>query len=376
MDQLQKNELTPKEIRQIKRYCMMPPLAVPAVIGALIMPFVCIILIMINDIALNAQADHTMEEISVAVGISVVWLSIYAYCFLGPRYGIKRKKWKTILQKLDAVQSPVISDGAIITSVGLSNVGRLMQNSDSQIVSDAGTAAQIAGTAAAMAAVGKQMAQIEDHALTVARAWGIQVPSNRKYIWMLLLLPSLIMTLLFIPYFRESVADNNKMKETVSLRMEQMEAALQSDDMVIEKDDPYHNKMSTCEIRFYVKDDPTERYLVVSFEENGVVEEMTWHMEEDHTMSREENLNRFMEFIDTTGEKALATAIPLWQETLAGGVSVPDSVLTEYLQAPEQKDVSAHVKLEKTDYFLSRHVMQDSTLSNSLFYSVQRALGE
>ena len=176
----QETELTPKEIRQIKRYCIFPNLVLPAVIGALVMPFVGLLLSMINDIALNAQADHTTGVLYIMIGIAVVWIIIYAYGFLGPRGGMKRKKWKKILEKVTAVQISVTGDDVIVSGVGLANVGRLMRESDSETVSAAGTAAQIAGSIETMAAVGKQMDQVKENALAVARMAKIKIPSVRN----------------------------------------------------------------------------------------------------------------------------------------------------------------------------------------------------
>lgn len=223
----QETELTPREVRQIKRYCIFPNLVLPAVIGALIAPFVLIVLTMINDVALNAQEDHSVEVQWILMGIAAVWLGIYAYGFLGPRSGMKGKKWQRILKKIAAEQNPVTGDEIISSGVGRVNAGRFMQKSDSETISAAGTAAQIAGSIQAMSAVGKQMDQVKENALKVARMSGIKISSVWKYQLTLFLLPSLISIVLFIPIFRESVLDNRQMNDTISMRMEQLENIMQ-----------------------------------------------------------------------------------------------------------------------------------------------------
>lgn len=367
----QETELTPKEIRQIKRYCIFPNLVLPAVIGALVMPFVGLLLSMINDIALNAQADHTTGVLYIMIGIAVVWLIIYAYGFLGPRSGMKRKKWQQILKKVTVVQNSVTGDDVIVSGVGLANVGRLMRESDSETVSAAGTAAQIAGSIETMAAVGKQMDQVKENALAVARMSKIKIPSVRKYQWTLLLLPSFIISILFIPIFRESVLVNRRMNETISVRMEQLEEVMRDDFIVIQKDDPYHRNSDRCDMGFQVENDAANRLLYVTFEENGTIERISWRMDEDRTLGQEENIQRIMEFINVSAEKILSTDIPLWIEPSEDFFSIPDPVIKEFLQTPEDEKPSGFFEEDGTLHYLSLAVQNSSDFPNELCYTLE-----
>lgn len=366
----QETELTPKEIRQVKRYCIFPNLVLPAILGALVMPFVELLLSMINDIALNAQEDHTTGVFYIMIGIAVVLIGIYAYGFLGPRSGMKRKKWQQILRKVTVAQNPVTGDDVIVSGVGLANVGRLMGESDNNIVSAAGTAAQIAGSIETMAAVGKQMDQVKENALAVARMSGIKIPSVRKYQLMLFLLPSLIISILYIPIFRKSVLDNRQMNETIAIRMEQLEEVMQDDFIVALKDDPYHRKSDRCNIRFEGKNDAANPVLDVTFAEKGNIESINWSIDEDNTLSREENIRRISEFINISGAKILSTDIPLWLEPPENFLFIPDPMIQEFLQTPENEELSSFFQQDDTSHFLSRLILNSSSFPNELHYSL------
>lgn len=362
----QEIELTAKEIRQIKRYCIFPGLVIPAVIGALIAPVVTILLIMINQIALNTQTDHDFKMLLVMVGIFVAWTCIYVCCFLGPCCGIRGKKWKRILEKIAVAQASATGDNTISSGVGLLSAGRLMRASDSSALSAAGAAAQIAGTIQAMAVVGNQTKQVKEHALAVARMSGIRIPSVRKYQLMLSLLPSLLMILLFVPIFRESVLDNRQMDDIFYARMEQMEEALQDDFIVRHKDDPYHSDSEKCTISFEAKNDAQAQELDVTFGVKGTIEELSWEIGEDDALSREENIQRFQEYINTTAEKILSANIPLWLEPPEHFFSMPAPVVEEFLQIPENEDPHSFIEQDGIKYHLTRYTYN----SNRLYYSL------
>lgn len=368
----QETELTPKEIKQIKRYCIFPKLVLPAVFGALMMPFVMIVLTMINEIGLNAQADHTIELLFIMMGICIVWIFIYAYGLLGPRSGMKKKKWKQILNKITAAQQSVTGDEAIVSGVGLTNVGHFLQGSDSSTVSAFGTAAQIAGTIGTMAAVGKQMNQVQGNAMAVADMARIKIPSLRKYRLALLLLPSLLMTILFFPIFRESVLDNRQMNETIAIRMEQLEKTMQDDFTVTQKDDPFHRDFDDCSIEFTAKDDSENQILRVTFEEKGTITELRWSMDEDSALSREENIRHMTELINASADKILSADIPLWIDPPENFFSIPEPVITEFLQTPENEETSGSVTQDHTWYFLNLRMHNSSSaLPNELHYTIE-----
>lgn len=94
-------------------------------------------------------------------------------------------------------------------------------------------------------------------------------------------------------------------------------------------------------------------------------------MEEDDTLSREENIRCLTEFIDRTAEKILSADIPLWVEPSDDFFVIPDPVIEEFLQAPENEKKSSFLQREDTQYYMSRTVQNSSSLPNELNYTIE-----
>lgn len=370
----EKPELTPKEIRQIKRYCIMPTLAVPAGLGTFPMILLSFVLMLIDGLVLHAQSlfPNALVFMIVYGVITVICVGVYIYGFLGVRAGMKRKKWKKILSKLEVAQNAVTGDFEMSSAVGRANAARLLRNSSSGALSAMGAAAQLAATADVMGQVGHQTDVVEDNARAVAEAWGIKVPRKHKFTVLVLLLPSIILCLVSIPCFHATRQENKQISAWILSQMDQLEAALGGEEIRVIRDDPYKFKSGGYNITFQIKDDPMERKMVIEFRTNGKIRTAAWNSNEDAALSYEENLSDFLKYVNTTAEKILMTTVPLGQADRENCFDVPESVLEEYLQTPYDGEARASQIDDFTGRYLRHHIWgTEPDISGYISYRVE-----
>lgn len=359
--------LTPKEIRQIKKYCILPCLVLPTILGIFIMMFLWLLLFMINDLALDAH-DNPYDFIlfGIVVTFAIIGIVFFTCAVLIPRFGMNGKKWKNILHKLDVHQQEIRGSDTAAVGVGMTLSGNMMRRSSNETVSGLGAAAQVAGAAVSVAAIHQMSSDMAQNAHAVADAWGISVPSPKKYKLMLLLLPALILTISFIPSFMHAAQAKEHKQQVVLQTMEQLTEALQTDTRYISFNDPRESSERTYHLSCHETDAPTAKYMYIIVDETGIVTDINWHMDEDTSLSREENLALLKEYVLKTESELKASDAPLWSTSFEAGNSIQGQLAQAYLEPSGEKISSASAEDGNVKYKL----LYSANGSNYLYYSV------
>ncbi len=361
-------KLTPKEIKQIKSYCVLPRLALPSLLGLILMMVLWLLLTMINDIALDAHyTPYTTVILGCLLFFFIVDIIFFSCAVLIPRCGMNGKKWRNILSKLEVYQQQIGGTEAAALGVTMGLSGNMLRRSSNETISGIGTAAQIAGAAASAATIHQMTSDVARNARAVAEAWGIPVPSYKKYKLTLLLLPSLVMTILFIPAFMHSSEAKEQKAQIVTQTMEQLTAAFTTDTRSIYSDDPYEYSKSSYNFSCHEKDDPAQRYMYIDVSETGVITNISWHMYEDASLSREENLAQLRAYVLKTEEELKASHAPIWTPSFNAGNAMQGELVQECMDASQQDGSFTSIKDENTRYTL-RYSTESS--DNYFYYSI------
>ena len=375
MEMSQKTELTPKEIKQIKRYCVMPRLATPAFLSIFLVLAVWLLMVMIDDIGFDAHAGAYRDALMwIMMGMVGVLLTVVCCTALIPRFGMNGKKWKAILEKLEVHQQEIRGQEAAAMGVSMNLAGNLMRKSDNDAVSGVGAAAQVAGAAMAAVAVHQMTADMARNAMAVAEAWNIPVPKYKRYRRAMLLVPVLLMVLLYVPEFMASSRAKEEKKLIVAQTADQLEQAFQREDWKNSKPNTDGPTMDNYHFSSRIEDDPADRYVYITIHEDGVVTEISWHMLEDLSLSREENLEQLRAYVQESGAVLQSSGAPFWTDTFETDSRLQGEVTREYLEAAPGEDVFTSEEDGNTEYGLS-YMVDDDTQNpeNYMYYKVKLA---
>lgn len=274
--------LTDKERRKIQKYCACPKIALVALIFAFVDCFMMVPLEMIDDLVFHNKGFRP-AGIYTAIAFVVINLVIFCYCTLAPRFGMKWQQWKD-------------RSGAVAGAMALQSSGRLLSRSDNDTAKSVGGALEVAGGISAVATAADILLETRAKVEAIAEAYEIPIPSIKKQLIALAIVPTLIITGMYIPGY---IQGNQEMKERIKVASEQInivEKALEPVCEYVSADDPSERyKDYGYHVRGYLRERDTDTqvcYVYVDLNENGVVKEISYCEEIDVNASFEENLNR------------------------------------------------------------------------------------
>lgn len=115
------------------------------------------------------------------------------------------------------------------------------QNSDNDLARDLGGAAEVASAVGAVATAADVLAETSSNAEAMANAYGVTIPSVKKQIMALAVLPVIVLLGVYIPQF---VQGNNELQARKAAAAEQLAIAQDALEPVCERvaaDDPYES---------------------------------------------------------------------------------------------------------------------------------------
>ena len=367
---MEENEtLTPKEIKQIKSYCLMPQLAVPTLMSIFLMLFMMVILCMVDDIHFDARFVPYRDFLSYfAMGLAFVLLIVLICFILIPRIGMNGRKWAVILSKLQVQQQTISGRDAAIAGIGLNAMGRRMSKSDNDTVSGMGTAAQVAGAAASAVAVHQMTRGLYQNASAVAKAWNIPIKRPKAARILTLILPSLLMTALYIPEFSMSAQATQQRVDHLTQIADQIEMTMGHPDQHMFKPE-VNPGMRSYSMFFREEKLPGTPEIQFDIHESGVVTELKWSMVEDPGLTPEENLEIFQNYVDSTVQQAKSCPVEFWSKDFEVGSRLQGELVQKYLQDRSIEHLYEDVEEGNTRYVFTIFESYDG--ERELIFSVK-----
>lgn len=97
------SNLSKKEQKQIQKYCVFPKISRVAIIMSFVLCGLIVVLEMIDDIVFHNKGFQP-GGMYTAIALIIVYVSIFCYCILCPKFGMLGKQWKELQIRLKVKQ--------------------------------------------------------------------------------------------------------------------------------------------------------------------------------------------------------------------------------------------------------------------------------
>lgn len=288
-------QLTEQEKKRIQRYCMYPKIAATALVMSFISCLLMLPLQMINDIAFHHK-EFQPAGIYTAIALTAIELAIFCYCALAPRFGMQGKQWKELQSRLRVAQDNKDRSAEVAGVLAAQAAGRLLKNSDNDVARNLGGAAEIAGAVGAVATAADVLAETSSNAEAMANAYGVTIPSVKKQIIALIVVPVIVLLGAYIPQY---VQGSSELQARKAAAAEQLAIAQDTLEPVCERiaaDDPYESYHDYgYRIIGYLRDNDLgaqAAYVYLSFDADGTLTSVDYTSQIDPAASFEDNLAR------------------------------------------------------------------------------------
>lgn len=192
-------QLTEQEKKRIQRYCTYPKIAATTLVMSFVACLLMLPLQMINDIVFH-QKEFQPAGIYTAITLTAIELAIFCYCALAPRFGMQGKQWKELQNRLAVAQTNKDRSAEVASVLATQAAGRLLKNSDNDLARNLGGAAEVAGAVGAVATAADVLAETASNAEAMANACGVTIPSVKKQIIALAVVPVIVLLGVYIPH--------------------------------------------------------------------------------------------------------------------------------------------------------------------------------
>lgn len=283
--------LTEQEKKLIRKYCLLPSLAKACLAMALLIGIVWILLVMISDIVFNGTPY--MMGLYTYLAIVAIYTVAFIICFLIPRIGMRKEKWKQLSAKANVVLSNKDYSSQITAILGTKAAGYLLNQSEHSHVNKAGDALNALAAVGSLVTVAQMTNELSNNAKLMANVFGIEIPKPGKYVLSIVLLPIFLLTAVYIPQFILSKQNMDSEAAMASKSVYALQQSLQQDCDHVYIDDPkeaYNSNGYQVTGYLYDYNTPLNSYISITVGNDGLINDIRYSIDIDIQLSKEENL--------------------------------------------------------------------------------------
>lgn len=284
-----------KEKKQIQRYCIYPKIALVALFFAFVQCMIILPLEMMDDLVFHHKG-YQPAGFFTALGFVAVYLIVFCYCALRPKFGMRGKQWKELQNKLNVGQTDTDYSAQVARTLAMQGSGRLLKKSDNETAKHIGGALEVAGAVSAVSTAADVLSETAVNAEAMASAYGVSVPNTKKQLIAFAILPILIVIGVYIPQYMQG---SQEMQKNISSAAEQIRVVKKALSPICEYvylDDPNESYRDSG---YHVIGNLREpgpgvqaSYVYINFDESGVITDVSYLEEIDVNASLEDNLNQ------------------------------------------------------------------------------------
>lgn len=296
------NVLDDKDIRLIKRCCVLPRLGLAALVMSSVSMVLLIPLEMVADLVFHRQSFSAVP-LTVVLALVIANMAAFIYCVLYPTFVQRGKHWKQLVVRLRVEQDD--EDRSAQAAAGVETVT---------------TAAGI-------------LFQTRRNAEEVAEAYGIAVPKVKKHLIAYVLACVAIVVAPYIPVYLQA---NDELAQTVavsSTRVAAVSDALRPTCEYVSADDPAERYQEYgYNVRGYLHgSDERDCYIYVCLDVSGQVESVHYTEELDVNKTMEENVSQVEEDFAAMGAGLAGLDVPVKTDGLLSTRSLTDGFKEQLL---------------------------------------------
>lgn len=340
------SNLSKKEQKRIQKYCVFPKISRVAIIMSFVLCGLIVVLEMIDDIVFHNKGFQP-GGMYTAIALIIVYVSIFCYCILCPKFGMLGKQWKELQIRLKVKQDESDYSGQVAGAVGMQAAGRLLENSSNNTVKNVGKAFEIAGAVNTMATAAEMLSQSQRNAEVMANAYGVHIPKVKKQLIVFAVLPVLILIGSYIPQY---IKGDQTMKNNIAASAKRMKAVKNALDPVCESvsaDDP---KESYRDYGYHVigklkeNGNNTPSYVYITFDVNGKITRLNYTGGVDVNVSLEENAERIQQDFETLHNSLVSVDDSILDPNLLTVYEFPDTFKEKFLKGSPYESIRMHAE--------------------------------
>lgn len=288
---------TDSDVKLIRRLYLWPKLGVYFLFAIFPTLAAWLILIMIDDIALESRGVYDTGLFAL-FPILVIYLVISMVLLVRARALASSDEWAAVERTARTPAVDASTPGELPAALGLGATGRLAETvgeaQGNKSLEGFGEGAQVAAGALGLFGIWRLMRGLHNAARRIAEGYHLSMPALAPRRLAVFLAPLIALVIIFIPRFAESSSVMSQAQQAAADTIDAVVAAFEDGGCgYVSADDSQEGYQSYGYRVFgYTLDisDPETSSLCVSINEDGVVESLDYHTDFDLSLTPQENL--------------------------------------------------------------------------------------
>ena len=243
---------------------------------ALIFSFVqCALIVpleMIDDLVFQNKGFQPTGMFT-ALGFVIIYVIIFCFCALAPKFGMNGKKWKSLIGRLNVKQSETDYSKEVSAALASQAVGRFLKESDNDTAKNIGSAMQVAGAVSTVSTSIDMLSEAGSNAENMAHAYRIPIPDIKKQLIAFAVIPILIVVGTYIPQYIKGKQAMDQRIAASAKQVEIVKKALEPVCVRVHADNPNESRSrSSYTVMGYLRDSgATDCYVHVQVNNSGTI---------------------------------------------------------------------------------------------------------
>lgn len=358
----------------VKKYCLYPSLSLAFLIVSLTIGFLWIILNMLGDLVFNSIRFYT-AGLWTYIGIVVVYLVFFIYCFLYTKIGMRKEKWTKIVNHADLKLANKDYSKSISLLLGTRGASTLLDMSDNKSLKNTSDALDAISAIGSVAMVASMTNELSSNAKTVARVFDIEIPKAKKYVLSIVLIPVILLIATYVPHFIFSANNANNQALISSKSIYALQSSFETDCVNVRINDPlekYNSHGYDVAGYLYDYDEAYNSSINVSVNNEGLIEKVIYNVDIDITKSKEENLEKAKVDILKLNVMLNDANVKALSSDLLEEYELPKDFCDKFIEGSYYKKINYSINENvDVDYFTERKDDYDKYSSSYIYFTIK-----
>lgn len=336
--------LTEKEKKEIQRYCIYPAIVIAAIVIDILIGFFWAFLVMLDDMAFDSSSLY-IPGLVVYIGIVVVYLVILLVLYVKVRSAGKRQSWIRLMSRAGLLAAGYEDSERLRQIQGMNSAGNLLNRFENTSLKQTGDIMQTAAAAQTVAMVYKTVGAVKKDALRMAEIYRIKVPRAKKYVWLMILVPVLLLMAVYIPEFAASKRAADQERERAAAVVYNVRDALEKGCANVIIDDPMEEYQSHGYQVIGTLNDRTDKdhsYISLYIGNDGQISEVNYVLTIDIQDTKEANLERVQQNAEEFHSLLLDSGAEAKEASLLELPELPSAFIDQFMSGSYYEGINIH----------------------------------
>lgn len=336
--------LTEREKKKIRRCCIGPTIVITAILVDLFIGFWWAFLVMLDDMAFNSASLY-IPGLVLYLGIVLVYLIAAMALLVKVRSVGKSQDWLRLKISAGLLPAEYEDPERLRQIQGMHSAGNMLERFGDAGFQQAGDAMQAAAAAQTVALVRRTMGAVKKDARRMAEIYGIKVPSAKKYVWLMILVPVLLLTAVYIPKFAASKSTSDLERERAAAVVYQVRDALENGCANAIIDDPaeeYRSQGYQVLGQLYERENQDRSYISLYVGNDGLIDEVNYVLTIDIEGTKEANLERVQRNVEELHKLLAGSGAGAREAVLLEQPELPAAFAEQFMKGSYYDGINIH----------------------------------